>query len=270
MPDQAQNEQGSTAEAPSVLVLDYIGRRAEAPISALALERHGYRVRYLLEPPLPRALTAVEYADRLWREHGPFGSEVRAVLAYCMAAPIAQHLVASIAVATGVTLPLVVFDGEPATPRSLRDQYLLAADKLGELLDLPESERIPDGNLDAALLRDDPSEAVRRMRDGLLELGIRAATQRPEEADAITADALEISDFYLDWLIHLVAAHNAEWPSWGGPAVQIASRDHPCVPDWPGATRTETVRVDATRNGLLHDAQVASIVSAILEKGAEA
>lgn len=267
MPHQPQSEH-TTANKATVLVLDFTGRRAEAPISALGLERHGYTVRYLLEPPFPLALTAAEYADRLWQDHGPFGAEVRAVLAYCMAAPIAQHLLAAITAATGVELPLVLFDGEPATPQSLRDQYLLAANKLGELLGLAEGERSPAVTLDAAVLRDNPSEAVRRMRDGLLGLGARVAAQRPEDADAARLETLEISEFYLDWLIHLVAAHNAEWPAWGGPAVQIASRDHRCVPDWPGATGTETVRVGATRNELLHDPQVASVVSAILEKGA--
>lgn len=268
MRNQPQSGYGPVDAKASVLVLDYTGRRREAPVSALGLERQGYTVRYLLEPPFPQELTAAGYAERLWQEHGPFGAEVKAVLAYCMAAPIAQQLLASITATIGGRVPLVLFDGEQATPQSVREQYLVAGDRLGELLDLTESERTVAVTWEADLLRDDPSETVRRMRDGLLELGTRAAAKRPADADGTHAEALVITEFYLDWLIHLVAAHNAEWPAWGGPAVQVVSRDHRCAPDWPGASSTETIRVEATRDELLHDPHVALVVSSILQKGA--
>jgi hypothetical protein len=72
--------------------------------------------------------------------------------------------------------------------------------------------------------------------------------------------------YHLDWLSHLIAAHNAGWSRWGGRAVQIASRQHRCDAEWPGARTTETVRIAATRDDLLRHPEVATVVRSILEK----
>ncbi|MEU6411114.1 hypothetical protein [Microbispora sp. NPDC046933] len=265
MDEQCLADDTSGAAGGVVLVLDYPGRRAEAPVSSLGLESHGYTVHYLLKPPFPRLLTAASYAEGLLDGHGSSGGRVLAVLAYCMAAPIAQEVAASIRAAGGAPVPLVLFDGEPATARAIEEQYVLASEKLGELLGLTGEERTPPPAFDAALIRDEPEEALRRGHEGLLELGERAAAHG--EAAVARAEAKAVADFYRDWLGHLIAAHNACWSHWGGPAVQIVSRDHSCAPDWPGATATRTVRVAASRNDLLVHPDVLSTVLSTLRKG---
>lgn len=248
-----------------VLVLDYPGRRAEAPVSSLDLQASGYTVRHLLEPPHVRELTARAYAERLLDRYGPF-PRVRAVLAYCMAGPIAQEVAALLGAANGVGPPLVLFDGEPATVEDIAGQYRAAGANLGALLNLDEADWTPPPAFDDSLLRDDPAEAVRRIRRGLLDLGGRAVTRGSDDPDAARADAEAVTEFYLDWLCHLVAAHNSSWPAWGGPAVQIVSRDQPCPPQWPGAAQTRTIRVQASRVELLSHPEVADVVRSILKE----
>jgi hypothetical protein len=251
----------------SVLVCDYVGRRTEAPVSALGLENHGFTVHYLLKSPYPRELTAAAYAEQLWRRHGAFDADIRAVLAYCMAAPIAQELAASLRAATGAPVPLVLFDGEPATAQSVQAQYLLAAEKLGELLSLDPAQRTPVA-FDPADLRTRPEEALRCMYGGLLDLGDRCARGSSSDSKTVRAETEMFAAYYLDWLSHLVAAHNASWSAWGGPAVQIVSRQHACGTEWPGATDTDTIRIATTRDGLLRHPEVARVVLSILREEA--
>lgn len=251
--------------AGGVLVCDYVGRRTEAPISSLDLERLGFTVHYLLRPPYPREFTAAAYAEQLWCRHGPFGAGVRAVLAYCMAAPIAQELAALLRATTGSRVPLVLFDGEAATARSVQEQYLLAAEKLGELLALDRARRTT-APFEPADLRARPAHVLRSMSEGLRELGERAARDHLVDPETVHAETEMFAAYHLDWLSHLIAAHNAGWSRWGGRAVQIASRQHRCDAEWPGARTTETVRIAATRDDLLRHPEVATVVRSILEK----
>ncbi|MFI9643387.1 hypothetical protein ACIG87_25615 [Micromonospora sp. NPDC051925] len=269
MQDQrrAGEDTTSTDHRGSVLVFDYVGRRPEAPVSSLELEAYGFTVHHLLKPPRARELTAAAYADHLWRRHGPFGTEVRAVLAYCMAAPIAQEVAARLTAASGSPVPLVLFDGEPTTAESVREQYLIGVEKLGGLLSLSPARHAPAA-FEPAELRDRPEQALRRMHESLLELGERAARKGTVDPRLVRTEATMVADYYLDWLSHLIAAHNASWPRWGGPAVQIVSRHHVCEAEWPGAAATETVRVDVARHDLLRHPDVASIVQSVMTKAA--
>ncbi|GAA2520701.1 hypothetical protein [Winogradskya humida] len=251
--------------AGTVLVCDYVGRRRQAPVSALGLHQHGITVHNVLTSPFPRELTAATYADQLWHRNGPFGTEVRAVLGYCAAAPIAQELAASLRDATGVPVPLVLFDGEPATAASIQAEYLLAADKLGELLSVDPARRTPPA-IDPAGLRSRPREAIESMYRGLLEVGGHAPHDGSVDPETARAETEMFAAYYLDWLSHLIAAHNASWPAWGGSAVQIVSREHDCVTEWPGALSTETIRIAADRDTLLQQPEVAAAVLSILGK----
>ncbi|BFU46065.1 hypothetical protein [Krasilnikovia sp. MM14-A1004] len=249
----------------SVLVCDFVGRRAQAPVSALGLETRGFTVHNLLTSPYPRELTAAGYADQLWRRHGPFGADVRAVLAYCAAAPIAQEVAATLHARTGVPVPLVLFDGEPATAAAVQAEYLLAAGKLGELLGVDPAHRTPPA-VDPGDLRVRPQQVRQRMFEGLLELGDRASRDGSVDPATARAEAEMFATYYLDWLSHLIAGHNASWPAWGGPAVQIVSRHHESGAEWPGASHTETIRIAAERDDLLRHPEVAAAVLSILRR----
>jgi hypothetical protein len=247
---------------PQLLVLDYPGRRTEARVADLMLESHGFAVRYLLTPPLVRELRAAEYAAALLDRTRP-NAGCAGVVGYCMAAPIAQELAAQLA-AGHPQVPLLLFDGEPASPGAIGDQYRAAATQYVEQLGGSADPKADPRMVEPDTLAHRPAEAVELMRQSLVALGVAALGG--DEADTDAADAAEeIAEFYLDWLVHLVAANNTTWPSWGGPVLHLVSRDHRFTGDWPGATDTTLVRLDVARPGLLRDPQGARAVTEFIK-----
>ncbi|SDH49067.1 hypothetical protein SAMN05216553_12448 [Lentzea fradiae] len=228
-----------------VLVLDYPGRRAESRVADLGLESFGFEVRALLTEPFPREYDAARYAAELVRRHGPF-EDVAAVLAYCMAAPIAQEVAAS----CGAPVPLVLFDGEPSTPQAIAEQYRVGLAQVREQFGgAATAGELPLPYRDEDLLPD-PAGCVSKMRQSFVDLATEALRLDGEDED--TAEIAEqIADFYVDWLTHLVAAHNATRPRWGGAVFHVVSREHSMRGHWPGSTDTTVVAVDSTRNELL-------------------
>jgi hypothetical protein len=235
-----------TGRKPLLLVLDYPGRRTESRVSDLALEQAGCDVRYLLTAPFVRQVTAAAYATELLARGDAVGGEVAAVVAYCMAAPIAQEVAARCTGAAPV--PLLLFDGEPCSPAALDDQYGAS------LAQISNGAEVAAQPFDGRELAHRPDAVVARMRRGLVDAALPALLAAddgdldPEEA-AETAAAL--AEFYLDWLVQLVAAHNASWPRWRGEVCHVASRDHTFTGDWPGAATTRVQRVDSARDDLM-------------------
>jgi hypothetical protein len=251
----------------AVLVCDYVGRRPEAPVSALDLEATGCTVHYLIRAPYVRALTAAGYAAALRPRAGDGAGDVRAVLAYCTAAPIAQELAAELRRPGCRPLPLVLFDPEPVTAGSIRAQLHQAADKLGEALGLDAADRaVDDAAVQDGALRERPEDVLCAIRADLIGLADRAAARGLDDADRLRADATAIAEFYLDWFSHLIAGRNTTWPAWGGPAVQILSRDQAGQPRWPGAAGTRTVRLHVPRDDLLASAEARAAVLDVLER----
>lgn len=250
---------------PLLLALDYPGRREEARVRDLHLEDAGFDVRYLLAPPFVRQLTAPAYAAELIARYGPFEPPPTAVLAYCMAAPIAQE-VAGLCGAGGEPVPLLVFDGEPATPSAIEQQYRASVDQFRAQFGVADQadRRLP---FDRLALSSSPGECVERMRRCLVELGVTALRQDAdpdEEFEDLEQTAGQVADFYVAWLVHLVAAHNASWPQWRGEVLHIASRDHGWTCAWPGARATAVRRVEADRDELLSHPDVRDLVLAFL------
>jgi hypothetical protein len=237
-----------------LLALDYPGRRDEARIADLHLEANGWDVRYLLQPPFGRLPDSASYAGHLARRFGPFGPEVSAVLAYCMAAPIAQYL------AVLLQVPLVLFDGEPATAEAVERELEVAKKQLGWTRNAGSAaERFPEDQLRARA-----ADCARRMREILVPLA--AGTLRSDgvpEPDAVT-EAGPVADFYLDWLTYLIAAHNTDWPRWPGPVFHVMSRGHGYDGDWPGVDSTQLRRVDSERNELLGQPRTRDLARAFL------
>jgi hypothetical protein len=243
--------------APVLLVLDYPGRRDVPAVATMDLEGGGFDVRYLLAVPPSRELTSESYAARLVADHGPFGPEVAAVLAYCMGATIGQDVARLVSDSVGAAVPLILLDAESPTPVTIAEQYAMAT---GQLLEQLGSSGAPPGNtFDASELRYSPSRSLDRMRRGLTELAATAIGGELGDA-AESADvrdvAEQLSDVYVDWLAHLVAAYNATYPEWGGDILHLTSHDHHYQRDWPGGRRTVTVRMDRSREDLIGDSQV--------------
>ncbi|WP_173161091.1 hypothetical protein [Phytohabitans suffuscus] len=207
-------------------------------------------------------MTAAEYAAGVLEQHGSLGAEVAAVLAYCMAAPVAQEMAAAITGSGHTPVPMILFDGEPATAAAVEAGYQVAATQLSARVGASESAARRTLVLDPALLADRPDDAVHRMRQTLVEMGMTALSADDAEAAADIAD--QLADFYLDWLVQLVAAHNTSWPAWGGDVLHIASRDHRFTGGWPGAGSTRVWRVDAPRAALLARPETKRLACAFL------
>jgi len=252
-----------------VLVLDYTGNRPEPPLESLGLESDGFSVRYLIDEPYVRELTAPDYATALITQHGPFGADTIAVLAYCMAAPIAQELIAIVSARTGQEIPMILFDAEPVTVQAIQSEYQLAGRKLAGLLSLPPAEAAVPGTVDDAALRDSPAKVLDAMHEDLLRLGEKAARLKTVDPEDAWADAELVADFYRDWLAHLVAGYNTTWPAWWGEVFHIVSRDHPAQCRWPGASGTQTIRLPSARHDLVLHPDTKTTVLSVLRKQAQ-
>jgi hypothetical protein len=243
----------------ALLVLDYPGRRTEARVGDLALETHGFAVHHLLTAPFVRACRAAGYAEELL-SRDPLPATPAAVLAYCMAAPIAQEVAARVS-RGGPPVPLVLLDGEPAGAADLEDQYVTSIRQYTAQLGGRAAPEHAAGTVNAGVLTRDPEQTVTRMRHGLVSLGTAALGGDAEAAEA----AEDLAEFYLDWLVHLVAASNATWPSWGGSVLQVVSRDHRYPQAWPGASATRTVHIDVPRPDLLRSPEVVPAIKRFLD-----
>lgn len=248
-------------DEPVLVVVDYPGRRSSARVADLGLAGLGFAVRPVLEPPGVRAVAADEYARALLDEHGPFPG-VAAVLAYCMAAPVGQELAALFSRGR-VPVPLILFDGRPATIDAVIDQYRVAA---GQLLDQLGGRGHVDGQWvpDRTLLENDPRAALAEMTRSLTSIGVAALSDGSDAADALDdRDVVdEVVSHFMDWLAHLLAAYH--WPRspWDGAVLHVMSSAHNVNGPWPGARSTEEVRIDAPRVELL---STASARQAVLE-----
>jgi hypothetical protein len=242
---------------PTLLVVDYPGRRDEARIVDLALDEAGYDLTLLLQPPFPQAPDAASFAGSLAGRFGPFGPGVAAVLAYCMAAPIAHELSAALGV------PLILLDGEPSTSEAVERELGVAMAQIGR----PRDARDSRGRFPSATLRAEPEGCVRRMSGILTALAATALREEePEAGEAeVAAEAARVAGFYLDWLAYLVAGHNADWPRLSAPVLHVVSRTHTYLGDWPGAPRTVRSRVDADRNDLCHRPESRDLILAFLK-----
>jgi hypothetical protein len=230
-----------------LLVVDHPGRREEATVADLHLEDAGFDVQYLLEGRVPQqAHDAESYARSLLMDADPDASPGRtphAVLAYCMAAPIAQE----VARLTGASM-LLLFDGEPVTSDTLATEYLVMVRSLcGRSMPLPvwwNRELLHRRNEDLVLCaRTDMTRyAVEMLSD-----------DDPDEPAEDVAE--ELVGVLVNWIAYLAAAFRSDFPAWHGEVLHITSRNHDARSPWPGADHTSLVRLEVDRLTLLsHDA----------------
>ncbi|MET7802810.1 hypothetical protein [Streptomyces decoyicus] len=225
------------------------------------MEEHGYDVRYLLSQPLPRHHLAADYAEALLATH-PVLDDVRAVLAFCMAAPLAQE------VAARISCPLLVFfDGEPSSPEAIRCEFRQIQRSLaGGPVAMPSwwSQELVTQRSDALL---------RAIEDELRRTLLAAVSGDPFDEDDLSLDepaagpddaAFPLISAYLDWLAHLVASYHSDYPAWGGDVVNLVSRQQPVVDPWPGAASTRTVRMQSDRASMLAHGETRGLVLDIL------
>jgi hypothetical protein len=246
----------------TILVVDYVGLRSEPPLTALRLEDHGFRMVEVLRPPYVRAFDAAGYASALLEPHTYLGSEVAAVVTYCMAGSIAQEVAARLS-SPHYDVPLVVLDGEPSTGEAIREQWGTALRRIAQMV----GADVVDG-VTRALSNDEllarPCEIAGEIHDSMTSIG---AQQSPDiERPSMAKDVKIFADWFSDWLVYLIAAHNAQWPHWGGDVLQLVSESH-SVTDWVGSRSEEVVEISTDRDGLVLDPGAkAAVLSFLAER----
>ncbi|WP_409473456.1 hypothetical protein [Streptomyces sp. HC307] len=262
MTSMHDNQERTLTGRRTILVVDYVGLRSEPPLTALRLEDHGFRVVEILRPPYVRAFDAAGYASALIEPHTYAGSEVAAVVTYCMAGSIAQEVAARLS-SPHYEVPLVVLDGEPSTGEAIREQWGTALRRIAQMVGADVADGVTRALSDDELLAQ-PREIAREIHDSMTSIG---AQQRPDgEGPGIARDVGIFAEWFSDWLVYLIAAHNAQWPHWGGDVLQLISKSHP-VADWVGSRSEEVVEISTDRDGLVLDPGAkAAVLSFLAER----
>lgn len=217
-----------------VAVLDYPGRRPEAPVTALGLDD----MVPLLTDPLPVEVTGPAYAARLGRPDGP-------ILAYCAASAIAVHL------AHGLPHALVLFDPMPTTDADVAKAYAAAVNQ------------VPGGSTQApADLPDEPTLLLKVVREDLTRRTETALRAQGLGDDVIAEPVAHFTHQHVAYLAYLLAARDPLPRQPVGPMLQVLSRDHPDHETWLPQGELTTVRIDSDRAGLTaHESTRAAVLS---------
>ncbi|WP_330235395.1 hypothetical protein [Streptomyces sp. NBC_00566] len=242
-----------------LLAVDFPGRRDEARIADLRLEEAGWKVEYALTAPYSRVPDAgAQAAELAARRTGP---APRAVLAYCMAAPLAHELAALLS-PPGAPVPLVLFDGEPGRPEAVRDAARTVAGQLtggaAQALD-DDADLLSD-----AALTGRPEEVMAAVEDRMNRLAAEVFRGDGFDETEAWAAATQVSGFYLDWIAHLTASLHTARPAWGGRVEHVRTPGHQGPRRWPGAGTTENHLVDSGRNDLLRDPRTRELALTLL------
>jgi hypothetical protein len=209
-----------------VAVLDYPGRRPEAPVTALGLDD----MVPLLTDPLPVEVTGPAYAARLGGPPGP-------VLAYCAASAIAVHL----AHRREHVPALVFFDPMPTTDADVVRAYATA---IGQVPGSGERATPFDE------LPDEPDLLLKAVREDLARRTEKALRAQGLGDDVIAEPVAHFARQHVAYLAYLLAARGPLPREPLGPMLQVLSRDHPDHHDWLPEGELTTVRVDSDRAGL--------------------
>lgn len=238
-----------------LLVLDYPGRRPEAPVSALRLEDAGYRPLPLLTPPLPVEVTGRAYAERLAAPQAA-APWPQAILAYCAASAIGVHYARLIGERDGRRPGLVLFDPEPTDAGDVVAAYHAAIRQVPAAG--PEA---PEPDIHGLL--EHPTLLLDKLRDDLSQRVAAALRHQGLGEDAAAKPVAHFTRQHLAYLAHLLAARGPlpQGPR-VGPILQVLSRDHPDHRGWLPGTELSTVRIDTDRAALLaHPVTRAAVLS---------
>ncbi|MFE8944821.1 hypothetical protein [Streptomyces sp. NPDC007856] len=202
-----------------------------------------------MKSPLPQEFYAEEYAARLLAASG-CTRPVGLVVSYCLASSIGYEVARQVTSRQGSAPVLVALDGSPCPAESVLSAYREAAVRFAEddavhLLQPTESDLI-----------ERPKDVLAAMERELTDLAARSLREEELEEDLIQDMVEDLVHHTVDWLTHLVAAHNASFLQWEGDVVLVSSRDQPFEGPWPGARSTRVVRVDCSRAELLDQPRV--------------
>lgn len=246
----------STGDTPYLVALDYPGRRDDSRIDDLELDRHGFRVQHLLTDPLPLEIDATRYAQRLI-ERLEADTPVAAVLSYCMAGPIAHEVALLLTERQGHPPRLLLVEASHHRPEVVAVAY---RSSLAQFPPLPGTDGGITPESVVALVTSQPEDLVADMRRELERRAGAELVTDGEEPDEALLIAGEVAAHHMQFVVHLVAASNAEIPDWPGEALHIVSRDYPFDGEWPGARVTRVRRLDLSRGELLRGPEARELV----------
>ena len=231
-------------------MLDYPGMEERARLADLVLDAR-WRTVALLERPADAATDAQEYAAALLPGAGPV-EDVAAVVSFCMATPIAQVVAARVSHAQARPVPLVAVDGAPCPDVAVQRAFAGLAERYGAS---------PDGiDVTGDGLRAEPQQVLDRMADRLSEAATATLLAEVGDLEVARTVSAELVSGAVDWLRHLVAAHNADYPAWGGELTLVNSTDALVWEAWPGARSTTVVTAGCGRTEVLAHPRVAEAV----------
>jgi hypothetical protein len=245
-----------------LLTLDYPGYQERSRISDLVASFPGVDVWHLMVDPPPDASSAIEYARALLHGLAP-DRRVDAVLAYCLASPIA-HEVARLTTRLGQPPPvLVALDGAPCLPATVAHEYRQVVSRFGGTEAVPAVEPTPQALAEA------PGALLAAMASELAEHAVRGVSDVDGEVDDVALHLVrELVDKATSWLTHVVAAHNAPFSPWPGQTLLVCSRNHPFRGPWPNVSASRTLSIDCGRGELLRHPEARAAVADALRRPA--
>lgn len=244
-----------------VLILDFPGRRPEAHVSEMQLDRHGFTCTEVLTSPMPVALTTPAYAGELCARQS-LGRPL-AIIAYCATAPLAVALAALLA-GPDRPVPIVLLDPQRTPPDEFLREYREVVSQVeGQAV---SAERPP--LLDVERLLATPGVLVERIGADLRRRAELALASYGFTGADVSGPVESLVGVYVEWLTFLVAAHHDELSPPRGPVLQVISRDHPADAGWLGATDLRTVRVPCDRPELAVNAEARAAIVDFLHRQA--
>lgn len=241
-----------------VLLLDYPGRRPEAPVTALRLDDGGYRTLPLLTQPLPVEVTGRAYAERLVALHSPGMSSARAVVAYCAASALAVHVVHLLREHRGWAPALVFLDATPTSAADVTDAYATATRQV------PGGGEPPDGEPPA--LPEHPARLLQEAREDLSRRAAAALRAQGLGEDVTAGPAAHFADQHVAYLAYLLAARGPVPREPVAPMLHVLSRGHHDHRDWLPGGELHTAHVDSDRAGLAAHPSARNAVLSFLDR----
>jgi hypothetical protein len=236
-----------------VLVLDFPGRRPEAHVSEMRLDRHGFTCTEVLTSPMPVTPTTPAYASELCARQ-PMGRPL-AVIAYCATAPLAVAM-AELLAGPDRPVPIVLLDPQRTPPAEFLREYREVVDQIeGQAV---SAERPP--LLDVERLLATPGVLIERIGADLRRRAELALASYGFTGPDVSGPVESLVGVYVEWLTFLVAAHHDQLRPPRGPVLQVISRNHPVDAGWLGATDLRTVRVPCDRPELAVNAQARAAI----------
>ena len=245
---------------PTLLILDYPGRRPEAHICDLDLEGLGFDCRYLLTRPLPGEVSTVEYARRLTERSGLPERGAVAVLSYCAAAPLAAAVAKRIA--PEAPPPVVFFDPSRCHEYHIVNGYASVVRQIdgGE----PGARGRPLLDVGPRIGR--PALLIRQIADDLRDRARTALMAEGFDEQEAAEPAGQVVEMYVEWLTYLLAVHHRPASAAMGQVLHVISRRHPDDLGWLATGDVRTLRIDCDRPALARSERTRDAVRAFLEQ----